>query len=201
MKRMNKFIVSVLVLFFISSSLFSENIKLKAVDDKSVLFVGKVTVVYDGNRDLIPEYRGYADEEYEAVDVYTLPFFNDGTFSSELKAAMFSLKNKKNLFNNGDFFYGTYKVDKQTREVNFKDVSKYYFNSIEKAYIYLPFVFDVSVPEGVNVAYLGSFIFYVTGDNFTIDRIELVDEYDLANEFLKQNTTDEFKLFRANIRQ
>ena len=71
------------------------------------------------------------------------------------------------------------------------------------AKIYLPLpgaAIEVDVPDDVDAIYLGTFNYYVTGDNFTIDNLERIDEYDVAQEELDRRLGTHCDMARAVLK-
>lgn len=186
----------IFTLFLISLIIpvFSQELKLKKPGKNEVIFLGKINVVYDGDRDLIPAYRGYTMEEAEETDKIILPV----PFNNTLRSASSYSKNKTMVFSANNFFAGLYSLDKDTRSAMFNTID-YYFNGMKPSYVVLPYNISIIVPEEAEAVYLGTFTYYLTGDNFSLVDVEITDEYDLAQEELNRMTGQEYLLYRGNV--
>ena len=80
------------------------------------------------------------------------------------------------------------------------ELCQFGFTWISSKFAGAPAYFDVDIPEGIDAIYLGTFNYYVTGDNFTISDIELLDEYDLAQEELDRSLGKHCDMARAVLK-
>ncbi len=59
-----------------------------------------------------------------------------------------------------------------------------------------PIFSEVDIPEDADAVYIGSFYVEYKGDDFVITKANRVDEYDLAQDFLKKTYGDHYNLAR-----
>lgn len=196
---MKKFLISIL---FIATCFgaFAQSSKIKR-DDSKIIVVGRINVFYDENRDFIFQTRGLEKTYAEKPDTYTVPYIKDPNDTFGNNASKYFKENQYE-YPIGDIFMVSYKRPKKGENVlHYRSNFNMYFYSSTKAHIYLPMVdFDIDIPDGVEALYLGTFNYYVTGDNFTIDSFERVDEYDLAQEELDRCLGTHVDMARAVIK-
>lgn len=185
MKKIYKYLLAGLVLVTCNICAFSDAPKIKP-DSKKVIFVGKVNVIFDESRDFIFKTRGLPDSSAGKPDTYVVPYVEDpsDTFGSNKSTFV---KENQTEYNIGETFIVQIKRLKKTPNTfKFSGIFNMYFFGSTKAMIYLPLpaAFEVDVPNDLQAIYLGTFNYYVTGDNFTIHDIERIDEYDTAQEEL-----------------
>jgi hypothetical protein len=72
---------------------------------------------------------------------------------------------------------------------------------VDNAFLYfdLPIVRKISVPEGVNYIYLGTFTYSIKDEYFTISDIAKSDEFDAAAEAVAKAYGKDAQLTRANL--
>lgn len=69
----------------------------------------------------------------------------------------------------------------------------YYFR------ILLPFNFEITIPEGVNYVYLGTFHYEMEGIQYDINSITLIDEFEKAEAFVKEKYGEDAELVRIPV--
>lgn len=131
-------------------------------------YVGKIIVNFDKNmdRDFIYQTRAVSEKLRNRPD----------RFYPQVGAG------PEYTFNFGEnFCLGTY-----TNKERKLRLSKYtcYISGSRKAHFPLPLYLEAEVPEGEGVVYLGTVIYDVSSEDFTIKSIRVVDEYDEAREYL-----------------
>lgn len=195
-----RFIVFLLVLITSVVSVFAQEQKITNFDPEKILVVGKITLIYDENPDFIRQTRGIPDADAEKPITYSLPYVYDSgdTFGNNSSRYY---KENKTTYENGEFFMVQYKKLKDSSVLNYSSSIPVCFFGSDKAKLYLPFSFLVDVPDDIKILYLGSFEFHVTGDNFTIDAAQRVDEYDLAQEELDIELGTHYDMARAVLRE
>ncbi len=201
MKNFGKYLFAGLILFSIGFSAFAKDVSLKADPDK-VIIVGKIKVVFDEDRDFIAKTRGLTEKEMETSDGYTVPYVIDpsDTFGGNL--TKYYRENKTN-YNNGETFIVQVRRSKKNRNtLMFRNPFEMYFYGSGKSFIYLPLPadFNVEVPDDIDAIYLGTFTYYITGDNFTVHEFERVDEYDTAQEELDHMLGTHCDMIRAALK-
>jgi len=201
MKKFVKYIIAGLIILSSGFTAFAKAPALK-VDPDQVIIVGKINVIYDEDRDFIFKTRGIEAEDAEKSDRYTVPYIQDPSDTFGNNASKYYKENTTD-YNIGDTFIVQVKRPKKSRNtLMFRKNYEMYFFSNGKAKIYLPLpdYFDVDVPDDVNAIYLGTFNYYVTGDNFTIDSFERIDEYDVAQEELDRALGSHCDMARAVLK-
>ena len=201
MKKLIKILITCAVLFATAFTAFAQNSKLK-VDSSKIIVVGRVNVVFDEDRDFIFKTRGLDEAQKDKTDGYSVPYIAD---PSDPLGANWSKYLKENVtdYDIGDFFIVSYRKPKKGENIlRFRSAFPMYFFCDARAKIYLPLpsYFDVDIPDGVDALYLGTFNYYVTGDNFTITDFEHIDEYDLAQEELDRALGTHCDMARAILK-
>ena len=200
MKKLIKNIIAGILLSVTGFAAFAQSTTLK-VDASKIIVVGKMTVVYDEDREFIFKTRGIPESQIDEPDTYNVPYISDpnDTWGSNLSKYY---KENKTVYPNGEFFIVQYGIPKKGDKVlRFRSWSDFKYFDSSKASIWLPLPdFDVDIPDGVSALYIGSFTFYVTGDNFTIENIEHIDEFDLAQEELDRALGTHCDLVRAVLK-
>lgn len=199
MKKISKYLIAGLVLIACNVSAFAAAPTLK-VDSKKVIIVGKVNVIYDEDRDFIFKTRGLAETSADKSDGYAVPYISDP--SDDILGTKASKYAKENIteYDIGEtYIVSVTRPKKSPNTLTFtRSFPMYFFSDgMAKIYLPLPAAFEVDVPDDVNAIYLGTFTYYVTGDNFTISDFELIDEYDLAQEELDRRLGEHCDLARA----
>jgi hypothetical protein len=67
-------------------------------------------------------------------------------------------------------------------------------------YTRLPVGQEADVPAGAQYLYLGTLVYHVADEFFTIDRVARVDEFDAAQEILRKQFGSGVQLYRASFR-
>ena len=67
-------------------------------------------------------------------------------------------------------------------------------------YLTLPVGQEVEIPSGAQYLYLGTLVYHLVDEFFTIDKVMRIDEFDAAQEILRQQFGAGVQLFRANFR-
>lgn len=198
----NKFgFIALLALLFAAIPAFSEDEKIKEPGKNEVVLVGKFVVKASQDMDFIAKTRNLSNEEKKGRANYTLPFAPVDMDDIRDDYDDFKKANKKLDFDEGQFFYATFKVNKKTRNLEFVYPVKYRFFGSEKTFIYIPFDFNIDIPEGIQAAYIGSFYCETKGKDFAFSSIKNVDEYDAAQEALNRVAEKKLRLYRANIKE
>lgn len=201
MKNITKCLLAGLVLITGNLCAFAEAPALK-VDSGKIIVVGKINVIYDEDRDFVFKTRGIPEDAAEKADTYIVPYVADpgDTFSNN--ASRYYKDNKTEYPIGETFIVQIKRIKKSPNSLSFRQAFKMFFFESTKAMIYLPLPadFDVDVPDDINAIYLGTFNYYVTGDNFTISNFERIDEYDLAQEELDRALGSHCDLLRAALK-
>lgn len=201
MKQFIKYIIAGLIILSSGFTAFAKDPTLK-VDPDKVIIVGKINVVYDEDRDFIFKTRGLDASSAEKGDIYSVPYISDPSDALGSNYSKFYKENKTD-YDIGETYIVQVRRPKKSRNTLMfrKDYEMYFFsNGMAKIYLPLPADFDVDVPDDVNAIYLGTFNYYVTGDNFTISDFERIDEYDLAQEELDRALGTHCDLLRAALK-
>ncbi len=201
MKKFVKYIIAGLIILSSGFTAFAKAPALK-VDPDHVIIVGKINVFYDEDRDFIFKTRGIEAEDAEKSDGYAVPYIQDPSDTFGSNASKY-YKDNLTEYDIGETFIVQVKRPKKSRNtLMFRKSYDMYFFSNGKAKISLPLpaYYDVDVPDDVNAIYLGTFNYYVTGDNFTISNIERIDEYDLAQEELDRALGSHCDMARAVLK-
>lgn len=69
----------------------------------------------------------------------------------------------------------------------------YYFR------ILLPFNFEITIPEGANYVYLGSFDYELEDIHYNVKSVTVIDEYEKAQAFVKEKYGEDAELVRIPI--
>lgn len=201
MKKFVKYIIAGLIILSSGFTAFAKAPALK-VDPDQVIIVGKINVFYDEDRDFIFKTRGIEAEDAEKSDGYAVPYIQDPSDTFGSNASKY-YKDNLTEYDIGETFIVQVKRPKKSRNtLMFRKSYDMYFFSNGKAKISLPLpaYYDVDVPDDVNAIYLGTFNYYVTGDNFTISNIERIDEYDVAQEELDRRLGTHCDMARAVLK-
>lgn len=188
-------------LFMTSEQIFAAGGKLNKPKNDEVILIGKISVTPEENMDFYAESRGLSDVLKSKNGTYYLPFASKKDKSFEKDYENFKKTNWKQQFNDGEFFYATYKLNKSSRNMKFNCLSAYWFFGSPNTFIYLPFDFNFDVPEEVKAVYIGSFSFTTTGDNFAIKSVKTRDEYEAAQKVLDSVTEEHYDLYRPYIKE
>lgn len=140
--------------------------------ERAVAIFGKVTVKYNGDLERVKKFRDLGsqfaemDSIYDPIGTADKIFYSDGeVFCS---AMVFTDSDKKRI------------TSQEGRYM------PYYFNGSSKMELRLPISYDIQVPEGENFLYIGTLVYEYEGDDFSLKRITIVDEYDEAQEELNR---------------
>lgn len=202
MKKLIKILIAGAVLLSTGFSAFAQSSKLTKIDSNKIIVVGKINVIYDEDREFIFKTRGVDEKLIDNPDTYTVPYIydkNDTFAKNEIKY----YKENQTEYPVGDFFMVQYNIPKKGDKVlqfRYRYDMYYYGSRNAQLFLYLPAWYDVDIPDGVEALYLGTFNYYVTGDNFTIDSIERVDEFDLAQEELDRVLGTHVDMARAVLK-
>ena len=206
MKKSFKCLLAGLVLITANVCAFADAPALKA-DSGKVIIVGKINVVYDESRDFIFKTRGLPETAADKADTYVVPYVMDSSDTFGSNSSKYYKENQTE-YPIGDTFIVQVKRNKKApNTLTFKRNFPMYFFDNGRATIYLPLpltsntaALEVDVPDDVDAIYLGTFNYYVTGDNFTIDNFERIDEYDVAQEELDRRLGTHCDMARAVIK-
>lgn len=154
--------------------------------ERAVAVFGKVIVKYNGDLERIKKFRDLGSQFAEKENIYA-PFGTaDKMFYSEKEvfcsAIPFDDSDKKRI------------TSKEGRYM------LYYFNGSSKMELRLPISYNIQVPEGENFLYVGTLVYEYEGDDFSLKRIIILDEYDEAQEELnKLFKNKSYKLCRVEL--
>lgn len=98
----------------------------------------------------------------------------------------------------GDFFFLTTNIPK-TNTIYIGNINAYYFG-VKYTKKQLPINVAFEVNKKTKYTYIGTFVFDIVGDDFTIREVKWVDEYDLALEELSKHVKKP-ELERAQIKE
>ena len=201
MKKIYKYLLAGLVLLSCGISAFSDAPAIKP-DSKKVIFVGKINVIYDENRDFIFKTRGLPDSCAEKPDTYIVPYVEDPSDTFGGNRSTFVKENQTEYTVGETFIVQIRRLKKTPNTFKFSGIFNMNFFGSDRAMIYLPLpaAFEVDVPNDIQAIYLGTFNYYVTGDNFTIHNFERVDEYDTAQEELDRRLGKHCDMARAVLK-
>lgn len=201
MKKSVKCIIAGLIILTSGFKVFAKSPSLK-VDSDKVIIVGKINVIYDESRDFIFKTRGLSEAAAERPDGYNVPYISDPSDTFGANQSKYFKENVTEYDNAETFIVQVRRPKKSRNTLMFRKNYTYYFFSDVKSYIYLPLpaYYDVDVPDDVDAIYLGTFNYYVTGDNFTISNIERIDEYDVAQEELDRAVGEHVDMARAVLK-
>lgn len=201
MKKIFAVFAFALAILVSDGQIFAAGGKFSTPKNDEVILIGKISVTPEENMDFVAETRGLSDILKSEQGTYYLPFASKKDKSFEKDYENFKKTNWKQQFNDGEFFYAVYKLNKSTRNMKFNCLSAYWFFNSPNAAIYLPFDFNFDVPEGVKAVYIGSFSFTTTGDNFAIKSVKTRDEYEAAQKVLDSVTEEHYDLYRPYIKE
>lgn len=193
--------LTVLAALLFTVPLYAKDGKIENPEKNEVIIIGRISVKAKQDMNFYAQTRGVKDSEKENRSTYQIPFALDDSKDSDKNLLEFVKANPKLYFNDGEFFYARYKVDKKTRNLKFKSATEYYFFNSGKTFIYLPFDFNIDVPKDVQAMYVGSFYFETSGNDFIFTKINHVDEYELAQDELNKVTKKQFDLYRADLKE
>ena len=202
MKKNFKYLIAGLVFVACNICAFAADAPALKVDSGKVIIVGKINVVYDEDRDFIFKTRGLPETAAEKPDTYTVPYVMDTADTFSNNASKYYKDNKTEYQTGETFIVQVKRMKKTPNTLTFmRNFTMFFFDSnMAKIYLPLPAYFEVDIPDDVNAIYLGTFNYYVTGDNFTISNFERVDEYDLAQEELDRRLGTHCDLARAVLK-
>lgn len=154
-------------------------------NSKEIGVVGRIVIKYDGDLDKIREYCGVADV------LKDMPFAYLGSFFGSTP---------KYSYANGEFVCGV--ISKKNKEaVTQKKLYCYAFAS-EKASIVIPLQFKFTVPEDEIFLYVGTIVIELTGPDFVVKKISVIDEYAEAQKWLENETgSKDYRLCRVKLIQ
>lgn len=202
MKNKIKFISALLAVLIAGQSFAKDSKeveKIKKVGKNEVIVVGRISVTPEEDMEFYAKTRGVREDE-KKTDSYNVPY-SMLALSDTDEYVDFLEKNPKISFEKGEFFYAVYKFDKKTRNIQFENATEYTFFGSLKTFIYIPFNYNVDVPENVKAIYIGSFYYKTTGSDFTLKNFSHVDEYELAQEALDKVTKEHYTLYRADLKE
>ncbi len=201
MKKNIKCLLAGLVLIFGNICAFADAPALK-VDSSKVIIVGKINVIYDEDRDFIFKTRGLPEKIAENPDTYIVPYVMDSSDTFGSNASKYFKENQTEYPIGETFVVQLKRMKKTPNTLTFKrNFTMYFFGSDwAKITLPLPAYFEVDVPDDVNAIYIGTFNYYVTGDNFTISSFERIDEYDVAQEELDRRLGTHCDMARAALK-
>lgn len=108
------------------------------------------------------------------------PEDDDLIFPDTLREYITPRNVKKYCKKEGDFFFVYCTYPKKERKINFNGF--YYLPyGIFDAYIVLPFMKEIIVPEGADYVYIGTLEYDIDPETFQVKSMKLIDEYDEAN--------------------
>jgi hypothetical protein len=180
---------------------FSADKKVGNPGKNDVILIGRIVVKSDADLNFIAKTRGVDEKYINDKPVYYIPFAPEDPDDYDDDYEDFVDDNPKVLFEDGEFFAARYKVNKKTRNLKFSGMVKYAFFGVQNSYIWLPFDFNIDVPEGVQAMYIGTFYFETAGYDFVFKKTSHVDEYELAQEALDKVTKKHFDLYRADLKE
>ena len=201
MKNIYKYLLAGLVLITCNISAFSASPAIKP-DSKKVILVGKVNVIFDEDRDFVFKTRGISDTYAEQSDTYVVPYVDDPSDTLGGNSSKYFKENQTEYPIGETFIVQVKRIKKTPNSLKFSGLFKMYFFGSSRAMIYLPLptAFEIDVPDDIQAVYLGTFNYYVTGDNFTICNFERVDEYDVAQEELDRRLGTHCDLARVPLK-
>ncbi len=194
-------ISAIFAVFLLALPVFAKDSKVKNPGKNEVILIGKIVVKPTEDMNFIAATRGLSDAEKESKAKYIIPFAPEDPNDVQDDYEDFIDDNPTISFEEGEFFCARYKVNKKTRNLKFEGASKYKFFGSERSFIWVPFDFNVDVPQGIEAMYIGSFYVETSGNDFTITKINHVDEYELAQEALDKVTKKHFDLYRADLKE
>ncbi|WP_407427108.1 hypothetical protein [Treponema sp.] len=200
MQNKIKFIAAFTALFF-AVPLFAKDSKVKNPGKNEVILIGKIVVKPTEDMNFYAQTRGLKDEEKSKSASYHIPFAPEDPDDYDDDYEDFVDDNPKVIFEEGEFFYAKFKVNKKTRNLQFNGMTKYRFFGSDKTFVWVPFDFNVDVPKDVSAMYLGSFYFETEGQDFVFKNANHIDEYELAQEALDKVTKKHFDLYRADLKE
>ncbi len=199
--------LALFIAFLFVLPLSAKEKKLSNPGKNEVILIGRITVKAKEDMNFIAQTRGLTEEEKNSKSKYAIPYFSptekdvkDDYEDYNDDFEDFKDDNPKIVFEEGEFFYAVYKVDKKTRNLKFDSPRKYFFFGSEKTFIWLPFDFNIDVPKDVSAMYIGTFSYETVGNDFVFNKIQHLDEYDLAQEELDKVTKKHFDLYRATLK-
>lgn len=201
MKKILKYLIAGFVLIACNVSAITAAPAIK-VDSSKVIIVGKINVIYDEDRDFIFKTRGLPETAADKPDTYTVPYVMDSSDTFGNNSSKYYKDNQTDYPIGETFIVQVKRMKKTPNTLTFmRSFPMFFFDSaMAKINLYLPEYFEVDVPDDVNAIYLGTFNYYVTGDNFTISDFERIDEYDVAQEELDRLLGSHCDLARAVLK-
>lgn len=180
-------------------SVFAQNSsKVKVTDPGkgTVVIYGKVKIVYEGNREFYYKTFNVKPEVKKNPDCYQAPipvYENQHKKSNQLPF----------LVEEGDYFYNY--CWNMKNKVKYDGTFLWYLNKNPKdtkfdastLSVLLPIRFVCNVPKDEKYLYLGTLVYYVSGDDFQVTRIEILDEYDSAKKDFSKVQGNDKVLCRA----
>ena len=76
---------------------------------------------------------------------------------------------------------------------------QWHFFSSNDFYIYLPFNFELEIPEGTKYIYVGDFDYYLDDSDFHVNKVVVSDSYENARSFLSEYFGQAVDLYKAEI--
>lgn len=192
--------------FFLGFSISAQKMTKKKLSKREVVIVGRISVVGDIPYDSIAKRFGISAEDKEKGDVYTIPMTLKQAYRNGRDRQVNFLPEKEvPKIPNGDFFFNVYDgwkddVSFATYDMNYT-LSQFHLFGSERVFVAIPFPYKINLTKGEKAFYLGSFIVHVAGKDMHIERIEIVDEFDLAQEELNRTFSGDYQLCRLPLQE
>lgn len=198
MKKKIKFtfvIILTLILFPLTAQKNKE-VKISEPEDGAVVLYGKIKIIYNGNKYFYADTFNLKEEDRNESDSYKIPV--------PLQANCHRKSQKlPDIIENGNYFYDYAWVVrnkiKYNSLLNLLLFTKPGVTKITDSTIiaWLPFCFECSVPKKEKYVYIGTIVYYVSGSDFKVDRVEIVDDYDQAKIDFSKAQGEDKQLCRA----
>ena len=167
--------------------------------EKAVAVLGKVIVKYNGDLERVKTFRDLGSRFAEKENIYRPFGVADKIFYSEGEVFCTAI----DFINSAEKRITSQRDSLKNRDDNaaiWYDTISYYFNGSNKMKLQLPISYNIQVPEGENFLYVGTLVYEFEGDDFSLKRITILDEYDEAQEELNRLFKNKsYKLCRVEL--
>lgn len=194
MKKTSKLLVLSLLLLVFATSVYAKDpepfVKPKLGE---VVVIGRIVFKNDIDREFYSKTFGcedYANDPHAYLAPTKVKWSGLIKEKGEVESAY--------AYNMGDFFFMTTDVPK-SKSLYLSYINAYYFG-VKYAKKQLPICVAFEVNKKTKYTYIGTFVFDIVGDDFTIREVKWVDEYDLALEELSKYVKNP-ELERAQIKE
>lgn len=198
MKKKIKFAFAIILTLTVFPLIAQKNkeVKISELEDGAVVLYGKIKIIYDGNISFYADTFNLKEAERNNPYSYKIPVL--------LQANRHNKSEKlPDIIENGNYFYDYGWVVRNKIKYNSLLVLLLFTkpgvtkNTDSLLTAWLPFDFECSVPKKEKYIYVGTIVYYVSGSDFQVDKVEIVDDYEQAKIDFSKAQGEDKKLCRA----